>query len=285
MRRVSAGFVLLLCIFPAALYSHTLTLMGGMDNFMYDQNDVDYLNRFRVPNPVLVINAGIDGEFSTFSSYNIRFENDPVLRYLASANTTFNLWAFRLGVGAFMSMFNEGNEAFVPGVSGSVGIELPGWISAYVEYGQNISTDLTKPGNISLNYGKLEAAIWLPRILCRFVMERKSFTTMPAETYSIRDSVFRYLVALDFFSKSSSFQLTLGGGYKTLERSIEPGSDPASTLLPVKSDESTTFGFANISLSLNPRIEFLLNVEAPFSRAATGIFLKTVAGFKITIPD
>jgi hypothetical protein len=285
MRRASAGFAFVLFVFPVALYAHSLTFLGGLDNFMYDPNDTGAQNRFRLPTPALLVNAAIEGEFSSFSSYHIGFENDTVLHYAASANSTFNLWTFRLGIGAFMLLFNEGNEAYVPGVSGSLGLEIPGLVLASVEYGQNIFIDMSKSGNINANYGKLEAAIWFPFVLFRFSMERRSFTSTPTDTYAIRNALLRYQASLDFFSKLSAIQLTLGGGLKTVEKAVEPVLPAGSSMLPAKNDATVQFAFVHLAYTLSPGFELLLNIEAPISSTSNGLFLNALAGFRLTLFD
>ncbi|MDR1230691.1 MAG: hypothetical protein LBK61_04745 [Spirochaetaceae bacterium] len=284
MRRTSAGLALLLFVLPVALHAHSLTLAGGTDNFVFDPNDTEAQNLFALPTLTLLVNAAIEGEFSPFSSYSVKFENDTVLRYLATVNTTFNLWAFRLGFGAFMSVLNEGSD-YVPGAIGSLGLEIPGLLLAYIEYGQNVFTDSSELGTTNVNYGKLEAALPLPFVLCRFAMERKSFTMMPAETYTIRDSLLSYRVSFDFFSKLSTFQLTLGGGVKTLEKSIEPVLPAGSSIQPMMNELPAQFAFARFTFTPSPGFELFLDGEIPVSSTNTALFFKALAGFKITLSD
>jgi hypothetical protein len=182
-----------------------------------------------------------------------------------------------------MSMFNTNGEEYMPGVSGSVGLEIPGLLSAYVEYGLSVNPDVNEPANVNLNYGKVETALWLPGIVGRFIIQRKSFAMTPADTYTMKDSLLRYQVSFDFFSKSTTFQFTLGGGYETLERAIEPIA--GSLAQPQEDTFDTAFAMVSISSTLNPGFEFLLNIEAPLPPAATGFFFKAVAGFRIRIPD
>jgi hypothetical protein len=287
MRRASiiTGIVLFLCAFPVVLYAHSLTFTAGMDNFAYDPGDLDSADRFKLPTQTVLFNAGIEGEFLTFSRYQVRFENDTILRYLASGSTIFNLWIFRLGAGGFVSLFSGGEKPYVPGVSGSLGIEIPGRILAYVEYGQSAFTDLTEPGNINLDYGKLETSLWLPFVVCRASAERKSFTSIPADTYTIRNSLLRYQAAVDFFSKSSPFQITFGVGQETLEKLIESIPHTGSSVFSLQEETSRVFAFCHLACKLNPRLEFLLNAEMTISTTATESIFKTVAGFRIEIPD
>jgi hypothetical protein len=182
-------------------------------------------------------------------------------------------------------VFNKGDEAFVPGVTGSLGLEVPGLFLACIEYGQNIFTDLSESGNINMNYGKLEAAVWLPFVICRFAMERKSFTSVPTDTYFIRDSQLRYQASLDFFSKLSAFQLTLGGGLKTLEKSIEPVLPAGSSVQPLKNDATAQFAFVRLAYTLSPGFELLLDIEVPFSTTNNTLFLKALAGCRIALSD
>jgi hypothetical protein len=286
MRCVSIiGVVLFLCGFPVVLHAHSLTLAVGLDNFAYNSGDLNSINRFRLPTPVLLFDAGLEGEFSTFSSYNIKFSNDSILRYLASANTTFNLWFFRLGVGAFMPLFNGGKEEYIPGIIGSIGFEIPGGFSAYIEYGQNAFADLSESKGIHLNYGKVEATIWLPHIMFQLVVHRKSFIRMPAVTYTIRDSLLRYQVSVDFFPKSSSFLFGFGGGYESLEKAIEPVPNINSPVPLLENAVDRLFVLANISIKFTPSFGFFLNADVPLSATAAGIFLKAITGFRIVLSD
>jgi hypothetical protein len=278
MRRAFLWFALFF-VLPPALYPHSLTISAGINNFMFNQKGKLSQNTFTT-----LFNAAIDGEFSTFSRYKVAFENDPVLQNFVYGNTTFNLWLFRLGIGAFFDIPREGTD-YIPGVIGSLGIEIIGGFSAYVEYGQNAFTDLDKAGGVNLNYGKIEAAIWLPNILCRVIIQRKSFAMMPDKTYLRRDSLLRYQLTLDFSPKPSPILFTLGGGSETLEMSVEPAPNAVSPIPYPGDDFETYFALFGFSYTTSSGFTLFLNAEAPVPVSNRGVFFKAVVGFSLALPD
>jgi hypothetical protein len=277
MSRISIGIIFLLFLRAAtpALFPTTLTAVGGI---ALENTSV----KLNMENTLVKLN----GDLSTFSYYDVMFHIDPVLRNMFQGGATFNIWLFRFGIGALFSTFNEGGEKYAPGVSGSIGIESPGVISLYVEYGQNLFTDLNSDGEVYLNYGKVEAAIWLPHILARFIMQRKSLRVEPAGNYDLDDSLVRYQVLLDiFFRKTTPFFITLGGGRETLDKITEPlpGAAPSAR----RKETKTVSQFASIEASwkVNPDWTLFLNAEVPFSSQGGKTLFKAAAGFKVELSN
>jgi hypothetical protein len=259
VRCVSIGVILLWCAAAPAVFPTTLTIAGGI-----------------TPEDLLV---KIDGDLSTFSYYDVGFRVDPVLHNMMYGGATFNIWLFRFGLGAFFSSFAAGGTKYAPGVSGSIGIEAPGVISVYVEYGLNPIIDLNDTGNVYLDYGKLEAAIWLPHIRPRFSMQRKSLRVEPAGTSNLDDSLIRYQVLLDIFFKTFPFLITLGGGQETLTKIITPLSSTAARRERVS---TSLFAFMELSWEIHPDWTLFLNFEVPFASQGTAVF-RAAAGVKIAL--
>jgi hypothetical protein len=273
MRRalIAGGAVLLFCIAAPALYpaADSFTVSGGTSGSL------------SVPDTVLV-NIGLDGELSPFSYYHIGFETDPVFRATMRANATFNLWLFRFGVGAFFSTVEEQTEyeeenivQYAPCLTGSIGIEEPGLISVFVEYGMNVLPDLIDNLIANMNYGKLEAAVWIPHVLVRGIIQRKSFTMDLAGLYQRRYSLLRYHGMLEFFFKTSPLQVSVGGGYETWERVTDTTDEYAESF----------FIAASVSYQISPDFTFLLDLEVPFTSHETAPFFKAAAGIKLSLSN
>jgi hypothetical protein len=268
MRRISIGTVLLLCAVAPALYPATaLTIAGGM--------------------PVEdTLSVKIDGDLSTFSYYDIGFTFDPVLRNLFFSSATFNIWLFRFGIGALLSVIDEGGVKYAPGVSGSIGIEAPGAISLYVEVGMNLLDDLVGGDDTIWNYGKLAAAIWLPHLRPQLIAQKKSLKVGPVVNYNLEDTLVRYQALLDiYFNKASPFFITLGGGYETLNTVIE--SIPAAPASVRRRETETVSLFATFDASweIHPDFTLLLNVEVPVSSQGGDTLFKAALGLKIMLSN
>jgi hypothetical protein len=269
MRRVSLAIALLLCAATPALPQTTLTLAGGITS-----EDIF---------------VKLDGDLSAFSYYDIQFHIDPVLRNTLQGNLTFNIWLFRFGIGAFFSTFDEGGAKYAPGVSGSLGIEAPGALSVFVEYGQSLFADLSDEGDVRLNYGKLEATIWLPyvlHILPRFIAQRKSLAVEPAGNYDLEDSLVRYEALLDiFFNKAASFLITLGAGYQTLRTVTTPLPPAAPSARSWETEIVSQLALAGVLWKIHPDWTVFFNTEVPVSSQGGITNLKAAAGFKITLSN
>jgi hypothetical protein len=260
------------------LFAGSITLGGGIDNFAYDYYENDTPNIFNTPYYMPIINAAVQGEFTTSAYYTIGFELDNVLRYFLYGKTVFNLWAFRLGAGTFLSLFTEGEEPHIPGFFGSVGIELPGGLSLYAEYGLNAFTDLTLLGNTNLNFGNVNLTIWLPNVVMRLNMVRKSFAQARSVFYTIRNTSLRYEALLDIYAKAMPLIFTLGGGYKTFEKSLEAG--PGYTGNPRSASMELFFGTVGFDFELSQDFHILLNLEAA-PPIVEGFFFSAFLGFRI----
>jgi hypothetical protein len=275
--------VFFLCAAAPVLHPHALTFSGGIDNFSFYPYITGIQSTFVIPSPALALNININGEFSTFAYYNVGFELDPILRYYLRGDVSFNLGFFRLGVGAFLSMFNTGTEEYVPGVIGGLGIEIPLGLSLYIEYGLNTNIDLDEVGNINLNYGKIEAVAGSAPVRGRFVMQRKSFLEVLGNDRILKDSLVRYQGTLDFLFKPSPLLMSFGGGYQTLVRSVNPTPNTSSTVSGNEKSVEMGFFCASFTLAVNPRFELLLNMDVPLSVPID--YFKACAGISLIIAD
>jgi hypothetical protein len=280
-----AGIILAFSLFSSALFAQTLAVSGGADNFMYDPETNEGAGAFETPFMKVGWSAGISGDFSTFSSYNLEFIQDPVLRSLVRGDLVFNIWLFRLGVGTVVSMFNDADEDYIPGITGSLGLEAPGGVLVNVEYGINMYTDLSQPKNISLNFGKIEMAIWLPSIIMRFVMERKSFSQAQSNSTIVKNTSSRTMALFDLYSKSLPVEIFFGGGQQTFEKSIEhmPNTSPAA--LEQSEDLMAFFVAGGFTWTMSPGVALLFSAEIPVSNLTPGFFFKAEGGIRLTLSD
>jgi hypothetical protein len=279
MRRGLGTLCLVLAAYGA--FAQSLTLTGGVNNVMFDSADA--ASNPQTPHPMASVNAGIDGNFTTFSRYHLAFTIDPILQSFLSGNVTFNLWIFKLGIGSFLAVFNEGEQENVPGMTGSLGIEAAGVFSASIEYGLNAFTDLTKTGNTNLNFGNIEALLWLPNVLVHLTMQRKSFIQARSKDYTAQNSSLCYRGALDIFSKSSPVVLTIGAERRTIERIIEPIGE--AQIAKQENSIDGVFFIAGLTLELRPGFDLILKAEGPLSISVPGIFFIAEAGFKIKLGE
>jgi hypothetical protein len=280
MSRTSVVIVFIFFISSPDLFSGTLTLTGGADDFSFDYYENDTPNIFRTPYYMPIVNVEMQGEFWNVAYYTAGFQLDPVLRYLLHGEAVFNLWAFRLGLGSFISMFTEGDEDHVPGFSGSVGIELPGGLTFFIEYGSNAFTDLSVLGNTNLHFGSVNLSIWMPHIVTHFRMFQKAFIQARGPAYTIGNSLLRYEAMLDIYAKTLPLIITLGGGYEDFTKSLAeiPGKNYAGEVR----DSSLELLFGTLKLDIESSTDFhlLLSVESgpPIS---SGFYFSAYVGFKI----
>lgn len=262
-RLIGIGF--LLCAVAPALCPTTLTIAGGT-----------------TPENILF---AVDGDLSTFSYYNVGFRIDPVLRNVLHGGATFNIWLFRFGIGALFSALDEGGVKYAPGLFGSIGIEAPGVFSLFVESGLNLFADLSSDGDVYLNYGKLEAAIWLPHVLFRVIMQKKSLRVEPAGDRDLDDSLIRYQALLDIFSKNFPLLITLGGGYEMTTAIITPLPSAAPSVRYQKRETISLFAFLEVSWSITPEFTVFLNSEVPVSSQGGEVLFKAAIGLKIMLSN
>ena len=268
----------------AAADPNSISITGGVDNFSYDYEENDTPNTFTIPIMMPVGAAEINGEWTTYAYYNVGFKVEKILRYLLYGGATFNLWLFRLGVGTFVSMFNQGDEEYVPGVSGSLGLEHPGGFSFSIEYGLNAFTNLSQIGNTNLNFGSVRVALWLPHIVVRASVSRNSFTQARGETYTIRNTVLRYEASLDFFGKLFPIVLRVGGGLHTIEKEIAEIPGASYTGIPRSDSREELFALVHFDFELSERAHFLLNLEVT-PLPVPGLYYSGTAGFRFNLPE
>jgi hypothetical protein len=219
-----------LCLFISALagqapalHAANITVFGGLDTFMFANDQKSKENRARMTMGMDNIEYGARFDSSAFSflDFDVSFKKDALYSNLLRGDMIFNLGFFRFGLGWVYGM-TKGN---IPGASGglsiTVGIAVPGIFYADGNYFGSFGTRNETTGD-SRGGIKAEAGFWIKSTQVGGTYENKSFIDRTNTSMFLETSVVKYGALMRFFLKGVPWRLELFGGMKTLKRIYTP---------------------------------------------------------------
>ncbi|MDR1229811.1 MAG: hypothetical protein LBK61_00250 [Spirochaetaceae bacterium] len=211
------GNFIILAFTPFYVFSHDLTVMGGMTNFTSDKAQVT------VP-PVIddqVTNytgsITLSGEFSQNMTYELDAGLDTVWRYYLAGGTAFRLNALKLGFGTFFQYSDIGKEFLNPSMIVNIGFEFPGFFFVDCVTILSFYENLAKIGNFGYNYLAGSAGYWTQNLIAGFNFDTREFEEQRVDTLQARNSLTRYFFHAAIHDKNRRFTVNLDIGYEVLE--------------------------------------------------------------------
>jgi hypothetical protein len=277
--------IVLALLLPAALFSHSITLAGGAQNFLFDQTTADLPPAAGVYQPPLGIMGSLrmEGEFSDFITYDAVVQYGDFWRDYFWGKASFNLWAFKFGVGTMIGYKLDDTSPLqfnlVPGVSGSVGIQAPGYFFLEGETAVSFG-DVVKEGDYSREFFEVRTGFWVPHVITTLSYSRKKLLSQATDTDQAEDLLTRYMVNFDIFSKDIYFTIHLFAGYEIMQRTrIVSGTAGTPTEI------AALFAGVEAYFRLNWTLDLFLHAEVPISltdaRFSSVFFFRGFAGVRI----
>jgi hypothetical protein len=265
---------------PVSVFSHDLTIMGGMTNFMTDRTAVTPPPEMNDQISTPIGNARLNGDFAENISYRFELGADSLWRYYLSGEALFR-WSFlKLGAGSFFHYSETGSEILNPALIATAGIEFPGLF--FVE-GKTIMTfqpELSEKGAIDYNYLGGGAGYWTQDLIAGFYYESKKMEERRTETLLARDSLTRYFFHAGIYDKNRMWTVYLDLGYE--EMVLEMAETNTST-------ERTEALFAGMEVILRISSGLSWHVKGeipyPFEYPADVFWWTAATGFTIKLAD
>ena len=271
MKKLTIALLILVCFQTSRAFSLELELIAGVGNIAFDSDNktalsADELNpgAFK-PLYFPLIRARLLAEFNGIG-FSFGFEKDPIQRNSLFASIRYDHEYFFIEGGPFFGLFNTKKLPVNPGVSGTLGLMLPGIV--FVEAGGATTLaaiPMEKEGNYSQTGADLKAGFWVPHVICSLNMSLKNNTLRDTTTTLIEDELHRYFFRADVFTKNYSYTVKVDMGFQSLKRSYTSldvvGSDIVKT---TQTDEfrSLFIGMEG-TFTIIPGLKFVLGGEIP----------------------
>jgi hypothetical protein len=294
MKRIKT-FLLGLAIFAfSGLRAGALELeaLGGAGNLAFDHEGKSALGEETFnPKSFFTGYVSVKGEYSDFFDFNIRLENDPVLRCRALGGVSFNFNYGKLEMGPLIGFFNTKEQPLSAGVSGGLRLEYPGLVFASLKGSSTLASLLAAPGDYAQSEGDAAFGFWVPNVICAISMNKKDFACLLNEELLTRDEQTRYQFSADVYNKNVPYTLRIDLGYQILKRSYVPMRNADGQ---VEADEfKTIYGGFEGTWRIIPPLRVILALEMPFyswaaqplRKDSEAVFYKAQAGIIWTFDD
>jgi hypothetical protein len=274
--------LVLFCAAPFQLFSHSLTLLGGVNTFKF----VDDPAAISLTDSEYAIegSADIRGHVAENITYFFGGGIDTIWRYYLNGEAVFRFDQFKLGVGTHFQYSQEGKEFLYPAVSALIGIEVPGAIYTEVKTVLMLYENLAKVGNIGYNYVEFGIGYWTLDLVAGFGFDYKEYAENRENNYIIRDIRKRYFLHTEIHDKNKPWTVTLDAGWQTFQRTV--------TDIAAASDNDETakvlFFDADFSIRLSRWLSWHIKGGIPlalFYPHSEFFWLNAQTGISLTIVD
>jgi hypothetical protein len=265
---------------PVSVFSHDLTIMGGMTNFMTDKTTVTPPPEIDDQVSAIIGSIRLNGDFAKNISYRFDMGRESLWRYYLAGEALFRFSIFKIGGGSFFHCSEYGSEVLNPALIATVGIELPGLF--FVE-GKTIMTfqaDLSERGAIDYNYLGLSAGYWTQDLVAGFYYDSKKMEEKRTETLLVQDSLTRYFFHAGIYDKNRMWTINLDLGYEEMQFEMtRTTTDIAFT--------EALFAGMEVILRLSNGLSWHVKGEIPypFEYPADVFWWTAATGFTIKLAD
>ena len=258
--------MILFCCCASVAFSLELELIEGVGNLAYDRGRTSALSDETNPGNISpmyypLILARFSGEFSGLR-YSFGYEQDPRLRNRLFANIRLQQEYFFVEAGPVIGLFNTDGLPVNPGISGTLGLMLPGKIFAEASGSSTLAAiPMEKKGNYSQISADLSAGFWVPYVICSFNLSIEKFTLRKEIASLIEDEFVRYYFRADAFTKNFPYTMRVDIGFQNLKRSY---SQVVGTDLDTITDEfKSVFVGLEGTFTITPGLKLFLGAEMP----------------------
>jgi len=252
----SLGLFLLAAGFSGAL---ELEITGGL-NFLTFDSEGSILNapsEELKPVPFIISTASLKGNLTNSFAIGINFERDSLFENIVDLRFSARKDYFALELGSFVG-FNSNFDIPDAGILGSIEVTWPGVLFLSFSGSSTLGAQFNFSSNTVRETIEARLGFWLPFGMTNVSVLSKNYTRYTENNdnqQSLSDSLLRYQLSVEFFSKNSPFLLRIDGGYFTLKRTY--GNTNTT-------DELNAF-FAGLEMNLSiSKVRLIAGAEVPF---------------------
>ncbi|MDR1588220.1 MAG: hypothetical protein LBS57_12255 [Treponema sp.] len=262
MLRIFSVF-LLLVFFPGPARALDLSAAAGAGNMVFDPESEDPLGadkRAFEERHLPWAYVELSGEFSGPFDFSFRAEQDLLLGRRILGRGGLNLEYLRLEFGPFIGAFNTEEQPINPGILGGLVLQYPGIIFGSLKVFSTLGSTLRQPGEYIQSGGEAGFGFYVPHAICFLSVNAKTFTRRMSDELLVKDSLIRYQLSADMFSKIVPYTVRVDLGYQALTRSYSGESAGGST----ETDElrSVFAGFEG-TWRIRVPLKLILGLEMP----------------------
>jgi hypothetical protein len=243
---------------PASLFSHELTLMGGLSTFAFDKTDETPPPEISDEDWFITGNAWLSGDFAENISYRCEVGLDTVWRYYLMGEAVFRYYPLKLGIGSFFQYSEEGSEFLNPAMIASAGLEFPG--AFFIDARTIVAPyeNLLKPGNFAYSYIGFSIGYWTQNLVAGIYFDFKEFEERRTDDLLARDALTRYFAHIGIYDKNRMFTVNIDIGSEVLESEMTGAAADITTV-------SVLFAAVECIIQMGNTLAWHLKGEIPFA--------------------
>jgi hypothetical protein len=219
----------------------SLTLAGGVDSMAYQTSARTPLNgAIFVPTMTPIADGRVDAQFMSFLDFDIGYTLDAVLQHMAYGDMVANMGVFRFGLGGFYGFVPSNFSATGGGINITAGLNFAGYF--FLE-GKVFSSIASRDAVSGFSRSGIDAKLgfWASGVRTYVFYKNKTYIDRSSDTMFTDTARSEYGLMVNFSTKAIPFQIDLGGGYITFDRTYTPydkssgkkGSDTKESLTAV----------------------------------------------------
>ncbi|MDR3324902.1 MAG: hypothetical protein LBS82_02790 [Spirochaetaceae bacterium] len=216
-----------------------VTIGGGLDNLAVDTQKLD--GNYNLKSGAFELrpawSARINGEIGRNFLFDVTYRQDPFWQSSFSGMFGLIFGAVHAGLGVQIGMHDyasgdfsyEKMSSWDTGLLGCFKLEYPGYFFVGTDFVADFWGDMSEEGRSSRPYLSVFGGFWLPYILITITYFQKEYVETKAAGVKARAALTKVGAELEFFSKSSPFRVSIGGGWLRQAISLSGGGAARET--------------------------------------------------------
>jgi len=244
-----------------------MELTGGVNGMTYHpetnktHSELGNSDKEFSPYPMGLMNFRLIGDINDTMSYKIKIDRDNVLQNSVNIALLAKTDYFMMEFGPFVGVCDNFD---IPdaGISGAMEVSLPGIFSFSLAGSTTIGSNLEFTSNNFREILEAKLMLWFPGMLLTGTVNTRSLDRYSEDSEGnslIRNnSLTRFMLGLDFYSKSWPVVVNLEGGYQIYSRKHTYGNR-------YNTDEiKSYFGGLRLDVHVSESLKIITGLEIPF---------------------
>ncbi len=215
---------LLLILAPTYLLALDLSLNAQFSNLDFARDRA--VDATDLPPSELLWSVGAAGrqELAEDVFVDFAYHNDPILRRQFFTRLQYTDEFFRFIFGPFFGLWNAPDTILQSGLSTTVELFVPGFITVSLRSDTSLSARLVVPGDYIQEQSELSLGFFVYNAIPKLYLRNKRFTYKTSLGERI-DSLTEYGLRTDVFQKNIPYRVVLDFGYQRgIKTFVEPGT-------------------------------------------------------------
>lgn len=228
-----------------------IELTGGLNNLFFKENADESA-------PFLSFNFSLRDDISGDFAYSIDLERDSIWQYSITSRVVTRTDNFRVEFGLFLGSSEKIDDfrSLDLGVTGALEITLPGIVFLSLSGSSTLGAELELLGNnYSRRFGEIKLGFWLPNTIASLSASSKNYHGNFSSGALRLDTLNRFALSADFYSKNTPVLLSFDFGYEKFQRSYDTSGE--------NNNLNALFAGLGIAWRITPAVQIKIEAEAP----------------------